>query len=100
MSNKRMDKGLARWAVTGTGREVVLLHTWRGREEEDRLPGGLQGALGQALEGGPGRIWTGMEGVRGVASETGRSNGKRALGDLEGFKEGLAGKFREVEILN
>lgn len=85
-----MDKGLARWAVTGTGREVVLLHTWRGREEEDRLPGGLQGALGQALEDQVG-FGPGMEGVRGVGSETGRSNGKGIQG---GASWGSLGKWR------
>lgn len=85
--------------MTGRCRDVVLLHTWRGREEEDRLLGGLQEALGQALEDQVG-FEPGMEGVKGVGSEKGRPNGKGTLGDLEGFKEGLVGEFREVEILN
>ena len=85
--------------MTGRCRDAVLLHTWRGREEEDRLLGGLQEALGQALEDQVG-FEPGMEGVKDVGSKKGRPNGKRTLGDLEGFKEGLVEGFREVEILN
>lgn len=71
----------------------------KGGREEDRLLGGLQKALGQALEDQVG-FGPRMEGVRGVGSEKGRPNGKGTLGDLEGFKEELVGEFREVEILN